>query len=104
MTELWNSNNICINWKKPNGGDEIKNFILDWMVQSKNITLSHAVPYRSTSEIYTFTIENLLEGEKINISIQSSNSAGLSNEVKLNSATGKQPKKSHYLLQKAMIE
>ena len=68
------TNEICISWFKPVGGNEIDNYIIEWMVEDE-LNPAVTIPYNEM-ESNTYTIRNLRPAQAVNVSIRANNSAG----------------------------
>ena len=66
---------ICVSWLKPEGGNEIDNYILQWAIIEDNLTYSYAIPFNGM-ESNNYTIKHLQPGQAVNVSIRANNSAG----------------------------
>ena len=65
---------ICIFWLKPEGGNEIKNYIVQSIILNDDWTYSHIISYIGmAANAYT---KNLQLGQAVNVSIRANNSAG----------------------------
>ena len=89
LPALTNSTEICIRWGKPTGGNAITDYFLEWTSESIQSSESHVEKHKLETQIFSFIIKNLMKGEKINITINSRNSAGLSGAAELNVAASK---------------
>jgi len=78
--------NIC--WEKPNGGNAILDYFVLWRSESNQMSKSDTVEHVSEEVHYLFVIDELLKGEKVNVTVISRNSAGISQADILNVATG----------------
>ena len=65
---------ICISWLKPEGGNKIDNYIVEWTVES-NLKYSDIIPYNGMDS-NNYTIKNLQPAQAVNVSIRANNSAG----------------------------
>ena len=65
---------ICISWMKPEGGNEIDDYVIEWKVEHGS-NHTHAIPYNGM-ESNIYTIKNLQPAQAVNVSIRASNSAG----------------------------
>ena len=78
---------ICISWFKPEGGNEIDYYIVDWMIEG-NMKHSDIILYNGRQS-NNYTINNLQPAQVVDVSIRASNSAGESEAAKNYYATGK---------------
>ena len=62
---------LCITWNKPEGGNEIDSYIIEWTMQNDTMAYLQALG----SNEYSHTIENLQPGQKVNATVSASNSA-----------------------------
>ena len=88
---------ICITWLKPEGGNEIENYIVQWMIVEDNLTYFHIIPYNGV-ESNNYTINNLQPAQAVNVSIRANNSAGESEASWNIFATGRYILYQHGLL------
>ena len=79
---------ICISWLKPNGGNEIDNYIVKWIIIEDNLNHSDTIPYNGM-ESDNYTIINLQPAKAVKVSIQASNCAGEGDASTKTYATGK---------------
>ena len=80
---------ICLSWSKPEGGNELDNYTVEW-IEKDNLEYSHTIPYNGT-ESNSYTINNLHPGQAVNVSIRASNCAGVGRASWKIYATGKFP-------------
>ena len=66
---------ICISWLKPEGGNEIDNYIVRWIIMEDNLNYSDTIPYNGMDS-NTFAIKSHQPAQAVNVSIRASNSAG----------------------------
>ena len=78
---------ICISWLKPEGGNEIDNYIVEWMIES-NMKHYDIIPYNGM-ESNTYTIYNLQPSQVYIISIRAQNNGGEGDVSTKMYATGK---------------
>ena len=78
---------ICISWLKAEGGNQIDNYLIEWMIDD-NLNYSDTIPYNGM-ESNNYTINNLQPSQAVNVSIRASNSAGESEAATKSYATGK---------------
>ena len=78
---------ICISWLKPEGGNEIDNYIVEWMIES-NMKHYDTIPYNGM-ESNTYTINNLQPSQVYIISIRAQNNGGEGDVSTKMYATGK---------------
>ena len=79
---------ICVSWLKPEGGNEIDNYIVQWTIIEDNVDHFEVIPYNGM-ESNTYTISNIQPAETVNVSIRVINSAGESGTSWQIYATGK---------------
>ena len=68
------TNEICISWFKPEGGNEIDNYIIEWITE--NSSNQFDIIHYDGVESNTYTIRNLRPAQAVNVSIRANNSAG----------------------------
>ena len=78
---------ICISWLKPEGGNEIDNYIINWIVED-NLNYSHSIAYYGM-ESNSYAIKHLQPAQEVNVSIRANNSAGESEASWKPFATGR---------------
>ena len=78
---------ICISWLKHEGGNQIDNYTVQWMID-ENQNYSDSISYNGM-ESSAYTIKNLQPAQAVSVSIQASNSAGESEAATKMYATGK---------------
>ena len=66
---------ICLSWLKPEGGNELHNYILEWMIIQDNITFFDTIPYNAIESNH-YTISNVQPAQAVTVSIRANNSAG----------------------------
>ena len=70
-----NTNQICINWLQPDGGDAIDEYIVEWSRADGSINSTRLNHVRGES-VYNYTINGLLPGENISSNVFAKNDAG----------------------------
>ena len=65
---------ICVSWLKPEGGNEIDTYILQWIAED-DLKHSVTIPYNGV-ESNSYTIKYVQPGQVVNVSIVASNIAG----------------------------
>ena len=70
-----NTTQICISWNKPNGGNEIDNYTLTWTKQNVSMFLTNTTIHNVSTVAYSYTINDLIPGQKVNFSIRANNIA-----------------------------
>ena len=83
------SDQICIRWNKPLGGNEIDNYTLLWTKQNVPELMTHTEKHDISKVTYFFAIKDLIAGQKMNISIRAENAAGAGEPAAINFATSK---------------
>jgi len=81
---------LCISWIKPNGGNAIDNYTVEWSTQ--NSTEDSKIVLHNSSDTFSHTIEKLSAGERVNVTVSARNSAGDGGSTVLYSAS------SNYLI------
>ena len=72
-----NTSQICVNWLKPKGGDEIENYVLRWTSRSRSfVDSSLNIPHERGENSFQTTIDKFLPGDKIKLNVSAQNSAG----------------------------
>ena len=69
------SSQICINWLKPDGGDAIDEYFVEWSRADGSINLTK-LDHIHKQSVYNYTITGLLPGEKIMSYVIAANDAG----------------------------
>ena len=72
---VYKTEQICISWLKPEGGNEIDNYTLQWIVIEDNLKYSHSITYNGMKS-NNYTIKSLQPAHAVNVSLRASNSAG----------------------------
>ena len=80
---------ICVSWTKPNGGNAIDNYTLEWSIRDNVTTELATVEHIRNMSAYTHTINSLSPGQMVNFSIKARNSAGTGVESSFGYASGK---------------
>ena len=80
---------ICISWNKPNGGNEIDNYTLIWTKQNDSKLLSFNAIHNVSTVAYTYTINGLVPGQKVNFSVSVNNVANRSQPAENSAASSK---------------
>ena len=70
-----NTKQICINWLKPDGGEAINEYVVQWSREDGS-TDSKTINHVRGQLIYKYMINELLPGEKIVSNIVAKNEAG----------------------------
>ena len=65
---------ICITWLKPEGGNKIDNYIVQWIVEN-NMNYSDTIFYNGMRS-KSYILKHLQAGQTVNVSIRANNSAG----------------------------
>ena len=66
---------ICINWLKPDGGDAIDEYYVEWLRADGSIS-STKLDHIHEQPVYNYTISGLLPEEKITSYVIAANDAG----------------------------
>ncbi|CAK8684487.1 unnamed protein product [Clavelina lepadiformis] len=72
------STTMTVHWSKPNGGDDVIDYVVEWWLSSENNSTStyHVEPHLSGVEQYNSSIESLTPGERYDVRVRARNSAG----------------------------
>ena len=73
-SEEFSSDQICVAWMKPDGGDAIDEYFLIWSSDLSPQSTASVIHVPSIT-VYNYTI-NALPGETININVRARNSGG----------------------------
>ena len=76
---------LCVSWDKPDGGNEIKSYIVEWTKQNAFDTES----VEKDSYVYSYTIENLQPGQKVTVAARARNMAATGRSANISFATSK---------------
>ena len=66
---------VCINWLKPDGGDAIDEYFVEWL-RTDGSTYSTRLDHIRGQSVYNYTITGLLPRENITSFVIASNDAG----------------------------
>ena len=72
---------ICITWWKPDGGDAIDEYFIEWLRADGSI-MSTKLDHIPGQSVYNYTISGLLPGEKIMSYVIAANGAGNGTSLK----------------------
>ena len=78
---------ICITWWKPNGGDAIDEYYVEWLRADGSIN-SAKLDHIHEQSVYNYTISGLLPGEKIMSYVIAANDAGNGTSLQESYMTG----------------
>ena len=70
-----NTNQICINWQQPDGGNAIDEYIIKWSRANGSFDFTRLDHVRGQS-VYNYTINGLLPGEPIVSNVLAKNDVG----------------------------
>ena len=72
---------ICVSWMKPNGGNEINEYLLSW-TNSDNEMFNAKMDHLTSTDSYKHIMRNLQPGETITLNIKARNDKGNGSETK----------------------
>ena len=83
------SNEIFVFWNKPEGGDEIDQYYIEWYQNGRHSRSGYRyVKHKPKKMNYSFTISNLQPGAKYKLWIAAENSGGFGSFKTANVTTG----------------
>ena len=85
--EIGETTALCIGWKKPQGGQEINEYVLEWQKQSSTFIESNSTLHDVNTDSYEYTISGLQPGERVAVTIKANNNAGASESTVINYAS-----------------
>ena len=79
---------ICVSWVKPNGGNEINEYLLSW-ANRDNEMFNAKMDHLTSTDSYKHIMRNLQPGETITLNVKATNDEGDGPETKTQFRTSK---------------